>query len=254
LEVDASDNIYQTGQLLGNSVRFGGSTVSAFESTNAFLAKYDGAGNLAWYRIIGSPRTSAGIVSNFNCGNALQMDNNGDLLLIGFFMDTLDLGFATLTSDGAYDLLLLKYNTSGALLQAAQYTDYGWVGGNDICVDQNNRVYITGMSSVAEWNSTYPFYAFIAKLGPNVMGLAESDEGQNPFLYPNPFSSELNLVFPEHQTNTLIRITDILGKELMKVNFSGRHFMLEAGTMKPGAYFVHTISEGRSQTLKVILR
>jgi hypothetical protein len=109
LEVDSANNIYQSGQILGNDIEFDGNIILPFGGTDAFFTKYDVSGNLIWYKLIGTPTTMTG-QHNFNSGNSLKIDNNGDILLLGYFLDTLTFGATTLKSNGAYDLMLLKYN------------------------------------------------------------------------------------------------------------------------------------------------
>ena len=55
---------------------------------------------------------------------------------------------------------------------------------------------------------------------------------------PNPFTSLTTIYFSTEQTNTTIKITDILGKEIKALNFTGKLCTLEKGTMQAGIYFV----------------
>jgi len=58
---------------------------------------------------------------------------------------------------------------------------------------------------------------------------------------PNPFSSQTTLSFTNEQTKTHIIITDILGKEVKSIDFSGKQYTIEKGDLKPGIYFVRTV-------------
>ena len=55
---------------------------------------------------------------------------------------------------------------------------------------------------------------------------------------PNPFTSLTTISFSIEQTNTTIKITDILGKEIKALNFTGKQCTIEKGTMQAGIYFV----------------
>ena len=55
---------------------------------------------------------------------------------------------------------------------------------------------------------------------------------------PNPFTSLTTISFSAEQTNTTIKITDILGKEIKALNFTGKQCTIEKGTMQTGIYFV----------------
>ena len=61
-------------------------------------------------------------------------------------------------------------------------------------------------------------------------------------IYPNPFTSQTTISFSTEQTNTSIKITDVIGKEIKTINFTGAQYILEKGIMKPGIYFVQITS------------
>ena len=57
-------------------------------------------------------------------------------------------------------------------------------------------------------------------------------------VFPNPFTSQTTISFSTEQTNTSIKITDILGKEIKALNFTGKQCTIEKGTMQAGIYFL----------------
>ena len=57
-------------------------------------------------------------------------------------------------------------------------------------------------------------------------------------IYPNPFTSQTTISFSTEQTNTSIKLTDVVGKEIITANFTSTQYILEKGIMKPGIYFV----------------
>ncbi len=59
-------------------------------------------------------------------------------------------------------------------------------------------------------------------------------------IYPNPFTAQTTITFSETQKNTTIKITDLLGKEIKTINFTGKQLVLEKENMKAGIYFVQT--------------
>ncbi len=61
-------------------------------------------------------------------------------------------------------------------------------------------------------------------------------------IYPNPFTTQTTISFSSEQTNTSIKITDVVGKEIKTINFTGTQYILEKGIMKPGIYFVQITS------------
>lgn len=255
LEIDSANNIYQSGQLLGNSVKFDGSIVSPFEGTNAFLSKYDPLGNLSWYRIIGTYRPINSTGSNFNRGSALKLDKNGDVLLLGFFLDTLTFGTTSLMSNGAYDLLFLKYNSSGTVLSAAQYSDYGWVDGYDLTIDNNNDIYITGLTSLTIGNSSYPFYGFIGKLDESVplltVNVQETTEQSNILIYPNPANGIINIKFADSKHQKKIEIYSFDGKKVNDFSFTESNISFEVEGS--GLYLIVINLDGKTISKKIVV-
>jgi hypothetical protein len=74
-------------------------------------------------------------------------------------------------------------------------------------------------------------------------------------IYPNPFTTQTTISFSKEQRNTTIKITDILGKEIKSINFTGKQLLIDKGTMQSGIYFVQTIDENKNVTnSKIILQ
>lgn len=212
LEVDSANNIYQSGQILGNDIEFNGNISVPFAGTDAFITKYDVNGDLIWYELIGTPTTMSG-QNNFNSGNSLKIDKNGDILFLGYFMDTLTFGASTLKSNGAPDLILLKFKSNGDIISSSQYSDYGWVEGIDLDIDNDNDIYLTGMTSLNTWNSIDPNYAFICKINETIptspLSIKENISSKYINIYPNPsydllqFKTDLNLKKAPFEINNL---------------------------------------------------
>ncbi len=64
---------------------------------------------------------------------------------------------------------------------------------------------------------------------------------------PNPFTSATTIIFTESQKNTIIKITDVVGKKIKTINFTGNKCIIEKGEMKAGVYFVEIIDEENSR-------
>jgi len=71
---------------------------------------------------------------------------------------------------------------------------------------------------------------------------------------PNPFSSKTVLTFFDEQKNSVITITNFLGEEVRKINFSGRQLTLEKESLKNGMYFVQVDDRKNIFTLKLIVQ
>ena len=80
------------------------------------------------------------------------------------------------------------------------------------------------------------------------VGLNNESNQELIFIYPNPISSSANIVFEEFHINSVLIITDILGNDVEKVNFSGRRIMIEKGLKHSGIYFI-TIADSQSKLI-----
>ncbi|MEO6302164.1 MAG: hypothetical protein ABIP51_03220, partial [Bacteroidia bacterium] len=145
IALDASGNIYITGSYAtGNDFDPGVGTAnlstSSLTQLDIFLAKYTSAGVYTYAKQIGGVGTDIGF--------QVAPDALGNVYLGGVFSSSCDFDptavTSTLTSAGAGDLFVAKYDVSGNLV---------WKNGtggtnNDYCyglgLDASNNVYITG--------------------------------------------------------------------------------------------------------------
>lgn len=115
ISVDGSGNVYITGEF-GVTVDFdpgaGTTNLVSAGSYDAFFAKYDSNGDLAWAKSVGG--------TGYESGYALALDGNGFLYIAGTFSGSGDFdpdaGTLTLTSAGSDDIFFGKYNVSDGLL------------------------------------------------------------------------------------------------------------------------------------------
>jgi len=114
--VDESGNIYITGSF-SDGADFGGTVLNAYHKEDAFLAKYNPNGTLAWAKNIGQGQ-------NRQRGNGLAIDNSGDIYMIGFFQDSIDFGGGKVLLDTVggtnLDNFFAKFDNSGNFLDTVQ--------------------------------------------------------------------------------------------------------------------------------------
>ncbi|MEW6470257.1 MAG: T9SS type A sorting domain-containing protein [Bacteroidota bacterium] len=136
---DASGNVYVTGWFSGASIAFGSYTLvnASPGSGDIFLAKYDAAGNVLW-----AVRTGGADWDLPQCVAADQP--GGDVYITGGFSLSCTFASSTVSSAGAIDAFLAKYDASGNEL---------WIrtaGGanndlpNGIAIDALGRIYQAG--------------------------------------------------------------------------------------------------------------
>jgi len=131
----------------------------ANSSNQAFVAKYDTAGNYIWAKDMGS--TAA------DFGKSVTVDDAGSILVTGDFRLTVDFdpgpGVQNLTSNGDWDIFICKLDALGNLV---------WVkalggGGEDLVysikADASNNVYISGFfaSSVLDVDPGVNVFSFL---------------------------------------------------------------------------------------------
>lgn len=77
------------------------------------------------------------------------IDTNGDLLVTGTFMNTVDFdlgtGVSELTSNGWWDVFLAKYDTTGNLIWVVSFGSTQFDYSYSITVDASNNIYLGGM-------------------------------------------------------------------------------------------------------------
>jgi hypothetical protein len=145
IELDDSSNIYLTGYFDGSIDFDPGTGIQTLTSTmqDIFLLKLDSTGNFNWAFNLGGPQTDG--------AKSVSIDNSGDILLTGYFTDTVDFDpgpsnydLATTGINLFYDIFVAKYSTAGSLIWAKNYggtdNDYGTA----ITSDLAGNICITG--------------------------------------------------------------------------------------------------------------
>ena len=91
-------------------------------------------------------------------------------------------------------------------------------------------------------------------LSGGTVGIEKTIEPLNVSVTPNPFTSQTTIKFNEEQTNTSIKIIDMVGKEIKTINFTGKQYVIERGEMKEGIYFVKIIDGAKIYTEKIVVQ
>jgi PKD repeat protein len=71
------------------------------------------------------------------------------------------------------------------------------------------------------------------------IGINEVESDIGMIISPNPFGLQTTITFAKEQTNTEVKITDILGKEIKTLAFTGTELVLNKEQMKSGIYFLN---------------
>lgn len=122
---DAAGNIFVTGRTLGS---LDGTNAGA---NDAFVAKYDAAGTLAWTRQLGTS------LDEYSLGVATDL--SGNLFITGYTAGSLD-GI----NAGSHDAFLAKYDAAGNLAWTRQLGTSAGDYAQGVATDAHGNVFITG--------------------------------------------------------------------------------------------------------------
>ncbi len=135
IDVDASGNVYVTGEFRGTST-FGSTTLTSLNgSTDVFTAKLSSTGAFSWVE------QGAG---NFgDRGLDIGVDNAGNVYVTGQFSDTIT--FGVVHNNTMFNaIFVIKYNTQGAEQWFRMAGGASFNIANAIAVDAVGNAYITG--------------------------------------------------------------------------------------------------------------
>lgn len=132
--VDGSDNVLICGTY-DHFLYIGGSSRVGKLGNDFFVAKYDNNGDFSWWTNDGSDLNESAV--------DLAVDDSGNAYVTGDFSGELFFGSFSVTSFGASDVFLAKYNSAGVFQWAKQS---GASGNNDIAggvaADNSGNVYL----------------------------------------------------------------------------------------------------------------
>ncbi|WP_247232085.1 SBBP repeat-containing protein [Telluribacter sp. SYSU D00476] len=138
IAVDKSGNVFVTGSFSGRAT-FNTTTLTSSGFTDIFIAKYNQHGQLQWVQKAGGSQNDG--------GNSIVTDENGDVYITGYFVDSALFGTTVFNGTGGIDVFLAKYSSNGEVQWARQGGGTGFDLGFSISVDNNGYVYVTGTYS-----------------------------------------------------------------------------------------------------------
>lgn len=141
---DDNGNVLATGYYVGTvdlDPGTGTDSVTSAGAADIYVYKLDSSGNYVWGRSIGG--------TNADLGNSVATDSSGNVYLTGQFIGTTDLdpgpGTYSLTSNGSYDLFVMKLDSSGNFEWAASAGSSAMEFSQCITVDDDGNVYVAGL-------------------------------------------------------------------------------------------------------------
>jgi hypothetical protein len=136
LAVDGAGSVFLTGAFEG-SVDLGGGVLLSAGDSDLFIAKFDANGNHVWSKRGGN--------SALQQGNVLVADALGNVILAGNVEGSITLGGDPLTSAGAADVLLAKFDGAGNHLWSHVFGDASDQSPHGIAITNDGSFFVTGM-------------------------------------------------------------------------------------------------------------
>ncbi|MCB0408607.1 MAG: SBBP repeat-containing protein [Flavobacteriales bacterium] len=141
ITLDTSNNVLVCGSFQNSMGVTGGPSLTSNGNDDIFLSKYDASGTHQWSFSLGGPSLDQAF--------SVATDQNNNVFITGYFIGTVDFdpsgNTANLTSAGAEDIFLAKYDANGNYLWAI---NAGSIDGSNfgygVVTDPSGNVYISG--------------------------------------------------------------------------------------------------------------
>jgi hypothetical protein len=137
--VDKLGNSYVSANFSDTMKFEGASTISSKGGDDMFLIKYDSYGNFQWQKTVGGAGDDG--------GNDTEVDNEGNILVCGYFSNEANFENKTLTAHGSFDIFCAKYSPDGNMIWVKQFGGTGSQTAWSIASDEKSNCYITGWFS-----------------------------------------------------------------------------------------------------------
>jgi hypothetical protein len=179
--VDASGNVLLTGYF--NAIaNFGGDNFPGTGANDIFVAKYDPAGRHVWSRWFGGTSSTS---NDQGCGVAVH--GNGDVVLTGFFGQTVNFGGGPLTTAGTDDIFVARLATEPVLNPLVTIRPRDPTRGTDLVWSQNDM-----LVTVAENGGAPQPRAALALATPTIGGAICDNTIKGQLLLLSDFSADVN--------------------------------------------------------------
>jgi hypothetical protein len=251
---DIDNNLFLHGHFYGTAY-FDTITLQSTGIEDYFICKLQPNGNVVWANKI---ETRIDPYDDF-WNHSLESDEQGNIYITGYFMDSLVYDSFSVQSNGSYDIFVIKIDNNGELLWCLTagndhpYGDYS----RSIARDDNGNLFITGRfystlffgdSSITSNGSDDIFIAKISETPLNVEFVRETMQID---IFPNPASSFLNIISGDNEIQE-VEIIDNNGKLISSYKNTNMNHIDVSGLPK-GVYFVKVIFRNMTITRKVII-
>ena len=168
IAVDSGGNVLVAGVLggvTGGSADFGGGVLTSHGQGDAFIAKYDPAGNYLWANRFGD--------AEHQTAGSVAVDAQNNVILAGSFQGSIDFGKGPLVSGGGFDVFVAKFDPSGTVTWSKSYGGMANQVEHGLAIDSSGNILLAGdlAGSVSFGGNTLTSAGkgdlFLAKLSPS---------------------------------------------------------------------------------------
>lgn len=122
-----------------DSIDFGAGPMESVGENDAFIVRFDENGNCIWSTSFGGP---------FNDGaNAVAIDAAGDVIVTGSFQGSIQIGAEVLSSEGSYDVPVIKLGSQGDPSWALRFGGPGFDVAYGIAAGPSGAIVVMGSSA-----------------------------------------------------------------------------------------------------------
>lgn len=240
---DGSGNILVTGRLSGTA-DFGSNSLTSIGYEDLIVAKYNTSNTWEWIRQAGGSDADMS-------GERVAVDEDNNIYVTGFMMDTVDFSGTMINSDEfGYNVFVVKYTNTGTQVWVkAESGTSEEVYGRDLLVDTlTHKILVTGgVWGNADFdaisitgNSNDAYVARIDQGGTSGLQVFSSNQNSLNF-YPNPAANSLTVINSATEGG-YIKIYDAAGRELKIMNAQGEKTVVDIKDIAPGIYTIELIS------------
>lgn len=131
---DPSGSVFIVGNF-GNNIDFGNGTKNAV-GVDAYLVKFSPSGSYLWDKTFGTT------LDQF--GTSVAVDSAGEVLIAGYFFNSITLGMTTHTSLGGSDIYVAKFTSDGTYLWSQRFGGASDDQAKALALGQNNEIMFIG--------------------------------------------------------------------------------------------------------------
>jgi hypothetical protein len=147
IDIDSSNNLYVTGTYNRAGTTIGSQTLPNYGAADIYVYKLNHVGDLEWLKTFGNS-SDMGVYD-------IAVDQNGNSIVTGYFIGSLDFGTGVQTATGGGSTFVLKLDPNGDTVWVVTSTNgQRYDHGNGVDTDSFGNIYISGLMGSGSTNTT----------------------------------------------------------------------------------------------------